>query len=215
MGSICQPSQTSLTQTGPRTGGDMEPTTADTGAPAPSARTPHALGSLNLSAAPGIGAHAHLGGAPLPLIEDVPQNEDNFRLQQPYRCLEGSLHLPLPGGQEERRGGVFRFLSTSHLPGFKAPRGNTVALPSSVWPPPPPPGDIPVPQDAPPTPGVKAYSGRHKCSQGDKRGQRQGHRGRRCPHQPSGGVTHKGQRVEATQCPRALEVVETEIHGGP
>ena len=65
------------------------------------------------------------------------------------------------------------------------------------------------------TPGVKAYSGRHKCSQGDKRGQRQGHRGRRCPHQPSGGVTHKGQRVEATQCPRALEVVETEIHGGP
>ena len=61
-------------------------------------------------------------------------------------------------------------------------------------------------------PGVKAYSGRHKCSQGDKRGQRQGHRGRRCPHQPSGGVTHKGQRVEATQCPRALEVVEKTFH---
>ena len=59
----------------------MEPTIVGTGAPAPSTRTPHVLGSLNLSAAPGVGVHAHLGGAPLPLVEDVPQDEDNFRLQ--------------------------------------------------------------------------------------------------------------------------------------
>lgn len=118
--------------------------------------------------------------------------------------------------EAERKGGVgvFQLLSTSHLPGLKALRGNTVALPSSVRPPPPPPGDIPAPQDAPPTPGVRPVRGGASAVRKTRRGQKQGHRGRRCPHQPSGGVTHKGQRVEATQCPQALEVVETEIDGG-
>ena len=55
--------------------------TSDTAAPVPSARTPHTLGSLDLSAAPDAGSHAHLGRAPLPLIEDIPQEEDDFRLQ--------------------------------------------------------------------------------------------------------------------------------------